>query len=419
MDLHLLPEGSSVPSVSASCTETGALWIRPQATGFGSQLQFYVGALIQSHALGRVLHIDPAMGYARGCPLNRSGLDCFFIAPSPCAYDRAHVEWIRQAAPPSTEMSSPVMPKRAEHLPGLKDDSIPPLHSFMESRSLPRWSLRAVNRSLHANGSAPPFLLHFHQYRDFQFWTQRWLDRAERYDPLYHDLLAVPLWRLHFLLYLFRPQPWLQAYWQQQKEAAHWPINVRDLEGPLALSASTHPHLYSLPDLDSMGAEDMVIGMHIRQGDKVWERGGDLPSLSEYHEVALSYQRQWGFRHLFLASDSSVVLEQAKREWSSFIVHIRQDAQPVGNTTLTVGSRVFDEVDSTPYALDALSNLYLLSICQTFIGLLHTNFGILAAELQAVKNFTRAPMTFLRAETETDNADLDLFTHWPVDRRLL
>ena len=163
----------------------------------------------------------------------------------------------------------------------------------------------------------------------------------------------------------------------------------------------------------------MVIGMHIRQGDKVWERDGDLPTLSQYHDVALSYQQRWGFRHLFLASDSSLVLDQAKREWTSFTIHTRSDAQPVGNTTLTVGSKVFNEEDATPFALDALTNLYLLSICQTFIGFLHTNFGMLAAELQAVKNFTRAPMHFLRSESETSaNANLRLFTHWPVDRRL-
>jgi hypothetical protein len=114
------------------------------------------------------------------------------------------------------------------------------------------------------------------------------------------------------------------------------------------------------------------------------------------------------------------VLERAKKEWTTFTVLSRKDAAPQGDSNTTaVGELVYRSAEAIPYALDAITTVYLLSICQAFIGYLHTSLGNMAVELQAAKNFTLVPASFLPKDTETQfNGYLHTFARGPVDPRM-
>jgi hypothetical protein len=271
----------------------GALYVHPEHSGLGSQWFYYLGGMLHAVGLGRVFHVETRFGYARGCPFNRTALDCFFIAPSPCNFHNNHIHRLRQFQEREDRDNELRMPTRREYHEGMsRHEQSPHLLPFAELQQLPRW--QPWPEGTEPDNSTVPFAYHFPQ-REFQYWTQNAVDRPLMVDPRHLDL-PKPMYRAYLSLYLFRPHLWLRVFLQRQKELVGWPIHIRDFEQSLGQSPSTTPHLYRLPNEESMRTGDMVIGMHVRTGDKVLERGSTLPNLTQYHQEALEYQRKYGFR---------------------------------------------------------------------------------------------------------------------------
>ena len=369
-DFHL-PSNTTLPSPRlhsdsshAGCGSSGALYIDYGRTGFGGQLGYWMGGLLAAIAYCRTFLIRGELGYARGCPFNNSRLSCFYIAPSPC--------WLDEPLYQALDTHS------ADN-----DAQAPEPYTWTAQHAQPAYP-------------AAPLFLHFGMGEANLYWTDLIDDSYEQRVPPHWSHLDVPLWRSLLVLYLTRPQPWLRSWLQQQKEKLGWPLHIRDFEDSLRQSPASHPHLYSMRDESTMRRSDMVLAVHIRQGDKVAEDNSEVQGPEVYHRAALEYQARYGFRYVYVASDSPSVIDRVRREWTSFTVLSRSDLTAAGDDpTLEVGRHVFELPDATTYALDAIATLYLISICQAFISTVHSNLGTMGATLQYAKGFTRFPMHFI------------------------
>jgi len=130
-----------------------------------------------------------------------------------------------------------------------------------------------------------------------------------------------------------------------------------------------------------------MIGMHIHRGDNVTER---YP-LDAYLKRALKLQKAHGAKHLVVATDSAKELDtiMSLPKWTSQfqIIYV--------NETVT-------QPDGNKQVMDSLSNLYMLSETNYFVGFAHSNLARVAVDWIDAKNNLLAPVEWIEFELGQD-----------------
>ena len=136
-----------------------------------------------------------------------------------------------------------------------------------------------------------------------------------------------------------------------------------------------------------------LIGIHVRHGDKVVE--ASVLDVAAYIDVATALVRESrGRKSVFISSDDPDVLHIAASLGVQRQIEVLSDADELRDLDIT-NANVLNHrrVNVTRYALEAISNTWLLSEAQLFVGTFSSNLGRLAFELM-LANQSNSTMKF-------------------------
>lgn len=197
------------------------------------------------------------------------------------------------------------------------------------------------------------------------------VDRLEYYPEKYRSL-GIPFFRAKVAKYFARFNDDIEEIIRETKAKIRWP--------------ETHP-------------ERGIIAVHLRRGDKIKE-GFELFTLATYLEEVKGMQQRTGARHLFVSTDSPAFLEEilASPEWTAPFDHIfyLDDFSRQGDVVVEVS--VLANKDATGgyrYGLDALLNTHFMSLCNYFVGTVHSNLGKMGLEWMYAHDNLWGPAVFL------------------------
>lgn len=142
---------------------------------------------------------------------------------------------------------------------------------------------------------------------------------------------------------------------------------------------------------ETWGSDDRenVVGVHVRHGDKKTESA--IIPIEDYLEAAKVLMPIVGARAILLSSDDGNNVRTAQRWARDNEVRVLVDAKETrGVSSATDLANAYHNINTTAFALEAISSLWNLGMCSSFVGTFSSNFGRLAYELAYARTHGRA-----------------------------
>lgn len=209
---------------------------------------------------------------------------------------------------------------------------------------------------------------------------------AQLEPPLPFSRYGNAWWRTHHFLYLWRLQP-------RVLEAIDRRIRNSGL-GEMS---------------------EQFIAWHVRHGDKVRNGRGVYRTSKYVRELTALSEAHPNITHVFLASDDPQVLEEARTIQLFKAGRLRlfslKDSQRLGGQVVEAAAVAqADQSAAHILAIDAITNIMVLSEGSLSISIFHSNFARLASEFRYAKGYALAPYVF------KDAPDCAKLRHTHIDR---
>jgi hypothetical protein len=159
------------------------------------------------------------------------------------------------------------------------------------------------------------------------------------------------------LHYLYRPSAALEKRIEQEKAAMRWPTDGTP-----------------------------ILGIHYRAGDSClensWTLGRRCDSFDMYMVEAQVLQEKYGFRHIFLATDSDSLLLELNK-YPNWTFHYIESVDRGGLRNVRSIDTILQEgqLDGCNEATNAFLDTFLLGQCDAFVGKFSSNIDRIAYAL--------------------------------------
>ena len=176
--------------------------------------------------------------------------------------------------------------------------------------------------------------------------------------PVSHQKFGLFVSVSAILHYLYRPSATLQERIEQEKAAMRWPTDGTP-----------------------------ILGIHYRAGDSCLENsaltlGRRCDSFDMYMAEAQILQEKYGFRHIFLATDSDSLLLELSR-YPNWSFHYIDSVDRGGPRNVRTIDTILQEgqLDGCNEATNAFLDTYMLGQCDAFLGKFSSNIDRIAYAL--------------------------------------
>ena len=141
-----------------------------------------------------------------------------------------------------------------------------------------------------------------------------------------------------------------------------------------------------------------VLGMHVRRGDSCKFERYCPPLNISYYKVAKEFQRRYGMRKIFVASDDQAAVDECK-SWPDFDCKGLELSRDIYNYEdqefLEVRARNHLKNTSSA-AMDFFADLDTLAECDYFIGIFSSIMSRVAYELMFGRKGTHVPFASIQ-----------------------